>query len=59
MITLTYDTKLTELPKTCSVCLFSDFCDKRVANLTKRGGYEWRVAATRGRDKHCPLRVSE
>lgn len=57
-VTLVVEREIGELPKSCSVCRFVDFCDGIVADMTKAGN-QFKVAYTRKCAKNCPLEVVE
>lgn len=55
IVTVTFKREVEQLPKSCSVCPFVDACDRMIDGITKRGGMEFTVRATRGRVKGCPI----
>lgn len=55
---VTFEKEIEEEPKTCKECPFVDACDTMIHGITKRG-YQWTVAAQRGRVKGCPLKVEK
>ena len=56
--TVTFERDIDKVPANCTVCPFVDGCDAMMHGITKRG-YQWTVAAKRGRVKGCPLKVDE
>ena len=57
-VTLVIEREITEIPKSCNLCVFSDHCDGVIADMSKRGN-QWKVAYTRKRANNCPLVVVE
>jgi len=56
---VTFTKSIREVPTTCAKCPFVDICAEALHGITKRGGMEYTVAAIRGRNKHCPLKIEE
>lgn len=57
-VKLVAEREISELPKSCNLCVFSQYCDGIVADMSKRGN-QWKVAYTRKRAANCPLEVVE
>lgn len=54
--TVTFERDIEKVPDSCRACPFVDACDVMIHGITKRG-FQFTVAAQRGRVKGCPLVV--
>lgn len=57
--TIKFTKHIDSVPENCVKCPFVDICDAALPGITKSGGMEYTVAASRHRHKQCPLHVEE
>ena len=55
--TVTFTKEIEAVPTRCMDCPFVNICDQALPGITKRGGMQFTVSATRKRHKNCPLKV--